>query len=201
MGGPAASVLLSRALTPLEKDQLIALCAQLSDRVMKEYGGYWFNLQSLRPLEESAIELEYHPPMSLYFHDLDEESSPADIQQITRVTGFHVCDQLSIGAQTNAQTSHYAVGAMTLYLARRYQGLIDLGGTLEDNQFTVWHQGAREADMEQAIQMYQAYFEGHPGHLWSVPYELSEGEYWFSHYCDVEFMTWWLNHPRFRIVK
>lgn len=139
--------------------------------------------------------------MAIYFAGLHEEHDPDDLRQIKQVTGFPLHDKLTVIAYANGRTSHYALGALTLYLARTYQGLVDLGGALDDSAFTVRGQCPQDAGVQQIIEMYRAYFEGHPGQLWEVPYEVWDQSTWFSHYCDAQFMAWWLNHPQFRMVK
>jgi|GEM_PF-5896184 len=202
MSGPAASVVFAQPLTAPQRKQLDVLSVSLTDNLEVGDGPWFFNLRSTEALGAPwPYPPEHRPPLSLHLQDITAEHSPEDVAYITQITGRHAREELVICAHTNEPSSHHALGVLTHHVARTYQGIIDLGGALDGADFTVYRQGAHDADMEFAIALYEAYFAGHPGQLWPVPYTLSDGALWFSHFCDADFMAWWLRQPQFRMVK
>ncbi|WP_189009000.1 DUF6368 family protein [Deinococcus roseus] len=208
MGGPDIRILLSQSLTSTFQDELKTLCIELGGEMRRYPHGFSFNVQTLRPLGmDWPFEPDAYPPVSVSVEDLEEmnestyeQYSSDEVEQIVQIAGFSPITVLDLGAHSNGLISHYVLGALSLYLATKYQGLIDLMGILNDRSFTVWKQLSKEAEVQQAIKMYEAYFLGHAGHLWSVTSEGSEGP-WFGHYCDAEFMAWWLKQSEFYLVK
>lgn len=103
-------------------------------------------------------------------------------------------------AYTNSKTSHMALALLTRHLARTYHGLIDLRGTLDDWTQTLWDQIPEDAEDQEIIDLYADHFQGHKGKLWMVYYK-GEGYRSLSHYCDADFLTWWLKQPQFSLAK
>lgn len=204
MGAPATSVFLSHNLNHQQRDDIRNLCARLGVVLKHQGQAIFFHMHTSMPLGEDwpfTSEQAPAPSLSVHFASLTDEYTPDELRQISQATAFPIRSRLDVVAYTNRKTSHFALGMLTLHLARTYQGLIDLGGTLEDEHYTVWHQIPEDADDQQILDLYAAYFKNHPGKLWTVSFDEEGYRSGFNHYCNAEFLAWWLKQPHFRMVK
>lgn len=122
--------------------------------------------------EGRSFGIEKHKIDADYYEYTKEE-----ILMIRDKVRFNPVFDLGIYAMSNREIDHKILGEITLYLAEKFNGLIDFGGNLS----------IRTANMK--------------GEVWEIPYETSVGMTEIYHVADVDFMKEWLNHQDFRMIK
>ncbi|MGW7366961.1 DUF6368 family protein [Streptomyces sp. NPDC054841] len=102
---------------------------------------------------------------------------------------------LVLGAGCSGPENHLLLGHLALAVARRLCALVDFDGLL--GYPTPRDETRDEADLAKA----RALVASLPGTVTEVSYDTGGGSRWFRHVGDVEFLTAWLQHPAFRLVK
>jgi hypothetical protein len=100
--------------------------------------------------------------------------------------------ELILLATCNSQEDHLLLGHLALFLAGRFNALIDFGGMLGD--------GCR-ADAAASLAGSRALVASLPGRVWEMPYATTEESCQYTHVGDREFLAAWLRHPGFRMIK
>ncbi|MFF3585658.1 DUF6368 family protein [Streptomyces sp. NPDC002387] len=94
--------------------------------------------------------------------------------------------------------NHRLLGHLTRFLAEHYDALIDFGGLLQYRHFRHALSGQEETDRLAAS---RALVSTLPGRIWEMPYATEAGGCGYSHVGDRAFLTAWLDHPEFRMIK
>lgn len=102
---------------------------------------------------------------------------------------------LVLAAACSGPANHLLLGHLALSLARRLNALIDFDGVLGYSSPCDEERAA--AELSRARELVAAL----PGRVAEVPYVTARGERWFRHVGDTEFLSAWLEHPDFRLVK
>ncbi|MER5385439.1 DUF6368 family protein [Streptomyces sp. NPDC002688] len=106
--------------------------------------------------------------------------------------------ELALLAYSSGRDNHMLLGHLALLLAERFDALIDFGGLLG------YRPSLHEvSDEEEAMRLAEArnLVSSLPGQVWEMPYATDGGGCWYSHIGDRAFLTAWLNHPDFRMIK
>ncbi|MBP0450499.1 hypothetical protein J5Y04_13170 [Kitasatospora sp. RG8] len=143
----------------------------------------------------SAVGLPAFEPNStgVFFLSEDEEL-PAEDEDYSAFSQ-PPAQGLILGAGCSGPTNHLVLGHLTLALAERLGALIDFDGLL--SYPTPREDTGDEALLERA----RALVGSLPGRVAEVSYDTWGGGRWFRHVGDVEFLSAWLQHPGFHLVK
>jgi hypothetical protein len=102
---------------------------------------------------------------------------------------------LILCAGCSGPENHLLLGHLALGMARRLGALVDFDGIL--GYPTPRDDTRDEADLATA----RALVASLPGMVAEVSYDTGGGGRWLRHVGDVEFLTAWLEHPDFHLVK
>jgi hypothetical protein len=124
----------------------------------------------------------------------DDEEIPAEDEDYS-VSSRPPVQGLVLGAGCSGPANHQALGHLALALAERLDAWIDLDGLLScpaprDGTFS-------EASLDRA----RALVASLPGKVAEFSYDTEGGGQWFLHVGDAEFLTAWLRHPGFHLIK
>jgi hypothetical protein len=114
--------------------------------------------------------------------------------------------RITVGSYTHYEVDQI-LGELALYLARTFEGVIDLG---EERIFNLER---RQMDYNSILWNFyfrpnwsvisdstRIFIDAQPGHLLVIPTDLVEnGSIYWKYICDTEFMAAWLKHPNFRL--
>ncbi|MER7106899.1 DUF6368 family protein [Streptomyces sp. NPDC000229] len=106
--------------------------------------------------------------------------------------------ELALLAYCRGRENHLLLGHLALFLADRFDALIDFGGMLG------YRCSLHElSDEEEAVRLAEArhLVSALPGQVWEMPYATYGGGCWYSHVGDREFLAAWLSHPDFSMIK
>jgi hypothetical protein len=120
----------------------------------------------------------------------------------TACLGYRPIQDIVLYAGCRGAENHRILGELTLRVAERYSGMIDLGGALSP-YVRLWEfpPDATEADHpSQTPEAIRAFVGALPGRVCEIPYRASGGRTLFTHLVDVEFMRAWLQHPDFHMI-
>ncbi|MGW1412705.1 DUF6368 family protein [Streptomyces sp. NPDC002403] len=101
---------------------------------------------------------------------------------------------LVLAASCSGQVNHALLGHLALAFAQRLHALIDFDGVLG---YTPGDRAEEAADLARARALVAAL----PGTVREVSYDTGSGDRWIRHVGDLQFLSSWLQHPDFRLVK
>ncbi|MFJ3860349.1 DUF6368 family protein [Streptomyces sp. NPDC090085] len=102
---------------------------------------------------------------------------------------------LVLAAGVSGQVNHTLLGHLALAFACRLNALIDFDGVL--GYPTPRDQTREVADLARA----RALVASLPGTVREITYDTGGGDRWIRHVGDQEFLSAWLQHPHFHLVK
>ena len=123
MGGPGASVLMRNALTKQQESELEIWLQSITNHLSFSKWGYqfWWNRDAFPgTVSHCLFYLSIENPREYW--DDDEK------MQIKEQLGFLPEQSISVSSGCNQQNDHTTLGQVMLYLARVYDGCIDMGG-------------------------------------------------------------------------
>ena len=182
-------------------------------------GGWHFDIVTTKPIGGS-YEGEAKPFYAELYTSTDyaelETSNNLDLEKvksfqylqdsISQYFSLLPMSRITVGSFIHDEVDQI-LGELALYLARVFEGVIDLGMerifNLErrqmDNSSILWNFYFRPnwSDISDTTRIF---IDARPGHLLVIPTDLVEnGLIYWRYICDTEFMTAWLNHPKFRL--
>ncbi|MGW7433484.1 DUF6368 family protein [Streptomyces sp. NPDC054861] len=105
--------------------------------------------------------------------------------------------ELALLASSGARENHLLLGRLALFLAERFDALIDFGGLLgyghSLDDLPAEEETVRLAEARRLVSIL-------PGRVWEVPYTTYDGGRWYSHVGDRAFLSAWLEHPDFHLL-
>lgn len=105
--------------------------------------------------------------------------------------------ELALVASVNTPEAHLVLGHLALFLAQRFDALVDFGGLLG------YRCSARDLTREEeALRLAEsrALVAPLPGRVREMPYATEGGHHAYSHVADRTFLAAWLAHPDFRLI-
>ncbi len=195
MGGPAASVLLKNVLEPNQIDELRAWVGEVAEFYAESKNGDiregWEVF--VRWPTELGEEPELRGPclgaIQLFTVDPGAESSgaaymsPGDWEQCRDAIGWMPASDLSVSIFCNDKRDHKTLAWLCSELADRFDGLVDLGGTLPIPDRKDWDS------------------LGLSGSVVSMRYEIDNDRWGHSQVVDSEFLRGWIRQPGFHMIK
>ncbi|MFB6986148.1 DUF6368 family protein [Streptomyces sp. NPDC056230] len=105
--------------------------------------------------------------------------------------------ELALVAYRSGQDDHLLLGHLALFLAERFDALINFYGLL-GYRFSL----DDLSEKEEAARLIEAraLVTSLPGHISETQYAMAQGGHWYSHIGDREFLTAWLRHPEFHMI-
>lgn len=175
MAGPTSSILFDTIPSEQTLGEMKNVIQKISDKV--DGNDFWvINTEiihgTVKTAEGRPFGIEKHK-IDLNYYEYTED----EILMIKDFVGFNAVFDLGIYAMCNREIDHKILGELTLYLAEKFNGLIDFGGHLTN----------------QSDRM--------KGKTWEIPYETSIGMTAVYNVADVDFMKDWLNNKNFRMIK
>ncbi|MEV6684072.1 DUF6368 family protein [Streptomyces sp. NPDC051130] len=101
---------------------------------------------------------------------------------------------LILAAGVSGQVKHTLLGHLALAFARQLNSMIDFDGILG---YASGDRRREVTDLDRA----RAVVASLPGILREVSYDTGGGDRWIRHVGDQEFLTAWLHHPDFHLIK
>ncbi len=145
-------------------------------------------------------------PFEIDKQKIDSNYSEEEILMINNCVGFNAKFDLGFYAMCNREIDHKILGELTLYIAEKFDGLIDFGGAIFPYQslpnkmkegMWLWEQ-ANWTDIK-------PYFDEMVGKIggkiFTIEYETGNNRNWVYHLCDAEFMRNWLQNKNFGMIK
>ncbi|MFJ9683792.1 DUF6368 family protein [Streptomyces sp. NPDC101194] len=105
--------------------------------------------------------------------------------------------ELALVAYCSSQDDHLLLGHLALFLAERFNALINFYGLLGYGSF---HDLSEEEGPARLIEA-RALVTSLPGRVWETQYATYGGGHSYSHIGDREFLVAWLRHPEFRMIR
>lgn len=126
------------------------------------------------------------------------EAEPEDLDSIREHCGFRPVQEIVVVAMCGRQEDHELLALFVLRFAELFDGLIDLGGTLEPRSLYTPRSYEREwADIAGQV---NAWLAGMPGKIYTAYCLIDDEHSSPTHMCDAEFLRGWLRHPEFRMI-
>lgn len=175
MAGPTASILFNQIPSDIIWMKIEKIIKSISSHV--EGNDFW--VISTKPIQGNISTLKGRP-FSLEKRKIDSnyyEYSKNQISLIADLTGFYPKFDLGIYAMVNTKNDHKILGELILYIADKFNGLIDFGGQLSNPPMNL------------------------KGKIWEIPYESSEKIIGIFHLADPDFLRQWLKNSKFEMIK
>lgn len=203
--------MLHEPLTESQREAMVQWLASGSVRIEKWDKGWHFwihdggflglpetsDKNSGRPLHLEIEEfLSARPTAPEFVAYLVEEERAA----VRACLGFVPIQEISLSAWCNDRFDHRLLGYLTLTMAERFGGLINMRGAITPPI-------PRERSMRAkkypwcTLEEISAYVRQMPGRIWEIPYETGSGRNWVYHIVDSAFLRTWLRHPNFHMIK
>lgn len=157
---------------------------------------------------DNSIEVSVRQPSAVGLPEL-QRTSPCplnlgpELLDGPELAGFPGLDgppaaELGLLAYCSGPDDHLLLGHLALFLAERFDALIDFGGMLgyrySLHDLTDEEKATRLAESRNLVAPL-------PGQVWEMPYEVDDGVHDYSHVGDREFLAAWISHPAFRMIK
>lgn len=175
--GPVNSIILDRKIDFEEIQQVDEF---LNSVVIGKVGitnstrDFWIDSKKLLKICAVGSDCRF----SIQFDNKLREKDEDEIVEIQMVTNKAIKSQIVISAGCNQDGDHNVLGELTLEIAKLLNGLVDFGGDLN-----IYRKGITE-ELK--------------GKVYSIEYNNGMAEYQIA---DVEFLTNWIKHPNFRLIK
>jgi hypothetical protein len=162
---------------------------------------------AVRVKRDTSLDFEVRQPSAIGLQGLERPSrgsfhlGPDGILEDYQELGFPGLDRsptdaLILLASCNGGDDHRLLGHLALFLAKRFNALIDFGGLLG------YRYDASDQEEAACLAEARALVSTLPGRVWEMPYVMyGGGGCGYSHVGDREFLAAWLNHPAFRMIK
>ncbi|MCX4740870.1 DUF6368 family protein [Streptomyces antibioticus] len=123
----------------------------------------------------------------------EDDCIPADDEDYS---GFSLppVQGLILAVGCSGQVNHILLGHMAVAFAQRLHAMIDFDGVLG---YTPGNRTQEAANLARA----RALVASLPGTVREVSYDTGGGDRWIRHVGDLQFLSAWLQHPDFRLVK
>ncbi|GAA2529482.1 DUF6368 family protein [Winogradskya humida] len=198
MAGPTAAVLTP---DPFTAGNLNEFHGWLAESLTPDTAGNSWLLREPRRLGmESPVQTGPMLIEPIAYEDEDAEEAAC----MERALGFPPGSEVVLAAAVNGKDDHRFLAHLAVAIARRYGGLIDLGGRLPvPPPRGVPALAALESGvgLQEWQDLSRATIATLAGRRHEIPYRTAGGEVAMFHVVDADLLTSWLRHPLFRMVK
>jgi hypothetical protein len=229
MAGPVVSVALRKPLSDRQMDELGDWLHAIGDVEHVERnpdGGFlgianWdlrvTDLVAIGMEQPSAYGLSDTCPVLVGVHPLRDpsgvlyEHEEDDVTQWVAQVGYFPEQQIVLAAMCNRSIDHRILGHMTLCLAVRYEGIINLNGAFYppmdvawlrlSDQPTPWWKGGTAPGFLWVDPRIQPFVYRGPGRIFEFHYIAGEDRPWYANAADIEAFRAALADPQFRLIK
>lgn len=183
------SILVDDPVNPGERAAVASLLQSLSNgqgELASDEGRFW--IDTGHPIgaawvgEGRPFSLHYQSPPELF-------REPGAAASWVSTLGSLPREEVLLVAYCNGPADHLLLASLALVLARRLNGLIDLGGTLEDALGWAEHD-PRGPALHGSL----------PGACHAITYLIDSDRCAATHVVDAAFLAAWIAHPLFRLV-
>ena len=190
MGGPSVAVLLQKAPAMRPLSRIIASIGTDVTALGAERHFWMLNTDVLGVPSTGEVQ---GCRFSLY---LDTEHSDPGyyedcVLELLDLLGYTPEAVVTLEAWCNRPVDHRLLGALALYLAEQFGGVIDLGSKVSPPRPGIF---GEKVSIEE-VRAYTKQIGGTALECWPADRES------FHHIVDVVFLRAWLSHPNFHIVK
>ena len=175
--GPVNSIILDRKIDFEEIQQVDDFLNSVVNgkvEITKSTRDFWIDSKKLLKICEVGSDCQFSIQFDNKLREIDED----EIVEIEMLTSKTIKSQIVISAGCNQDGDHNVLGELTLEIAKLLNGLVDFGGDLN-----IYGKGVTE-ELK--------------GKVYSIEYNNGMAEYQIA---DVEFLTNWIKHPNFRMIK
>ncbi len=175
--GPTSSIILNRKIEFEEIYQVDEFLNSISKGKInggKTVREFWVDAQKFLKLNKVGSDCQFTIHFDNKLRDMDED----EILEIEILTSQIIKSKITISAGCNQQGDHNVLGELTLGIAKILNGLVDYGASLD-----VYQQGIKN-ELK--------------GKVYTIAFNNGISEY---HVSNTEFLTNWIKHPKFRMVK
>lgn len=151
--------------------------------------------RNLGLVESSRVGPMLVEPGPCEWDDIEESAFPTTV-------GFLPVTEIVLAAAVNGNDDHRFLAQLAVAIARRHDGVIDLGGTLPvPPPPGVSPIPKSDLDWQRWDDLSRAIIATLPGRWFEIPYRTASDEIGVGHVVDADLLTSWLDHPLFRMVK
>lgn len=201
MAGPVAGVLLRKCLTPSQREEVMGI-VRATGTIHKEVKDEEEGTEQIDcgVTDAKSIGGSFRGPGRPFLVIIGPpEAEPEDLDSIHERCGFRPVQEIAVVAMCGSQEDHELLGLFVIRFAELFDGLIDLGGTLEPR--SLYTSPSYEPEWADIADQVNAWLAGMPGRIYMVDYLTCNDTTSVSHVCDAEFLRGGLRHPEFRMIK
>jgi hypothetical protein len=201
MGGYQSSIYVNKELTSEDKLYL----TQTIERISIWTEGNQFSVNDTAAIGGNYFGTAY--PFKFDIIRVGSEDCSLDtfqLKQIEQLFDFIPQVEVALRANCSGFESQRILGELTLYLSRYFQGLVDFCGTLLPGSIYQKYDSnwlEEEATWEDLKGDFWYMIKGCTGKIESIQYETAGKKVGVKHVCDPEFMSNWLHHENFQMIK
>lgn len=197
MGGPSVGILLQKALTEKQKEQILEWIEDYSSFYeKKEYSDWCYNfwISNSKPFGYS-----YEGVGLPYSIVLQEPDCDDGVNEKTRDEfGFVPKQEICLIAHCNSDDDHYILGNMALIFSREFEGIIDMGGAILPPRRQ--NPSVKEYPWV-TLEEIRCFVDNIPGRVLEIQYLTANNKQWLYHIVDNFFLAEWIKHPCFSMIK
>jgi hypothetical protein len=196
MAGPTAAVLTPGLLTAAYLDEFRRW---LAESLTPDTDGDWWLLR-----EPSRLDMESPLQTGVMLVEPTAYEGDDEAACLDRALGFSAGIEVVLAAAVNGKDDHRFLAHLAVAIARRYGGLIDLGGLLPvppPPGVSALEAVESGVGLQEWDDRSRATIATLSGRWHEIPYRTAGGEVAVSHVVDADLLASWLQHPLFRMVK
>ncbi|BDS10953.1 DUF6368 family protein [Aureispira anguillae] len=197
MGGPTSSILLKAIPTKLVWNEINSIVNNISKKV--EGSSFW--VKSTYPINGKIITTNENRPFYIESNEINTDYSVNEISQISDLLNIKPRYCLHIGAMCSKTIDHQILGELTLFIADKFDGIIDFGGALSPYHLLPNHLSKEDVNWSEIKPYFETMAKDIKGKIYSINYKTSLDKDWVFHICDVDFMRSWLKNKHFYMIK
>ncbi|BDS10902.1 DUF6368 family protein [Aureispira anguillae] len=197
MGGPTSSILLKAIPTKLVWNEINSIVNNISKKV--EGSSFW--VKSTYPINGKIITTDENRPFYIESNEINTDYSVNEISQISDLLNIKPRYCLDVGAMCSKTIDHQILGELTLFIADKFDGIIDFGGALSPYYLLPNHLSKEDVNWSEIKPYFETMAKDIKGKIYSINYKTSLDKDWVFHICDVDFMRSWLKNKHFYMIK
>ena len=171
--GPTVAIWLRPGVAPPDPDQLLSIARLLDPAARSSTYFFVSNTANIGGTTDARREPR---PFGLYVGEPGLDDGEMEMFAIKSIVGFTPSVAVHVYAYSNSRDDHLVLAEIALYLAGRFEAVIDFGGNLGE-------------------------LDWHPGWIAEIPYEVSESRSATYHVSDVRFLESWITDEYFHMIK